>query len=140
MSHCIINDNLKYCQGHCGLMLLVFKKCITMLKCNGFFSLYVTVTGDARSWNISMEQCRKKHSGYLFGDVILNNPRILCQQIPSHILVVWVGVRRQKYKNVDQGIYKHLIFIFILEEKHFFAIFFWGGGFHLPIMCKHILK
>eukprot|EP00105_Crassostrea_gigas_P021935 XP_011441265.2 PREDICTED: uncharacterized protein LOC105338003 [Crassostrea gigas] len=51
-----------------------------------------------------MEQCRKsRHSGYLFGEVILNNPRLVCRQIPSHFLVVWVGVRRQKYKNVDRG-------------------------------------
>lgn len=66
-----------------------------------------------------MEQCRKHHSGYLFGDVILNNPRHLCSQITSHTLVVWVGVRRQKYKNVDQGIYEYLIYIltfFILER------------------------
>lgn len=72
-----------------------------------------------------MEQCRKHQSGYLFGDLILNNPRHLCSQIKSDILVVWVGVRRQKYKHVDQGIYKHLIFIFILEEKPFLHIF--GG-------------
>ncbi|XP_065944798.1 uncharacterized protein [Magallana gigas] len=60
-------------------------------------------TGFASNWTLSMEQCRKHHSGYLFGDVILNNPRHLCSQITSQILVVWVGVRRQKYKNVDQG-------------------------------------
>lgn len=55
-----------------------------------------------------MEQCRIQHSGYLLGEVILNNPRILCLQIPPNSLVVWVGVRRQKYKNVDQGIYEYL--------------------------------
>lgn len=67
-----------------------------------------------------MEQCRKQHSGYLFGEVILNNPRILCLQMPSDSLVVWVGVRRQKYKNVDQGINEYLIYVltlfFILEK------------------------
>lgn len=52
-----------------------------------------------------MEQCRKQHSGYLLGDVILNNPRLLCHRIPSNIFVGWVGVRRHKYRNVDQGIY-----------------------------------
>lgn len=105
-----------------------------MLIDKGFFSLDIIDTGFASNWTLSMEQCRKHHSSYLFGDVILNNPRHLCSQIKSDILVVWVGVRRQKYKNVDQGIYKHLIFIFILEEKPFFA-YFLGGGFHLPIMC-----
>lgn len=74
-----------------------------MLKCNGFFP-DVTENGYASSWNLSMEQCRMQQSSYLLGEVILNNPRILCLQMPSDILVVWVGVRRQKYKNVDQGI------------------------------------
>uniref|UniRef100_A0A8W8NMZ7 WSC domain-containing protein n=1 Tax=Magallana gigas TaxID=29159 RepID=A0A8W8NMZ7_MAGGI len=60
--------------------------------------------GFASSWNLSMEQCRKsRHSGYVFGEVILNNPRLVCRQLPSHLLVVWVGVRRQKYKNIDRG-------------------------------------
>lgn len=61
-----------------------------------------------------MEQCRNQHSGYLLGNVILNNPRLLCNRIPPNILVVWVGVRRQKYKNIDQGIYKYLIYILTL--------------------------
>lgn len=55
-------------------------------------------------WN-NVEKSR--HSGYLFGEVILNNPRLVCTQLPSHLLVVWVGVRRQKYKNVDRGIYEY---------------------------------
>lgn len=64
----------------------------------------------ASSWNLSMEQCRKsRHSGYLFGEVILNNPRLVCNKLPSHLLVVWVGVRRQKYKNVDRGIYEYFL-------------------------------
>eukprot|EP00105_Crassostrea_gigas_P038717 XP_019922865.1 PREDICTED: uncharacterized protein LOC105328445 [Crassostrea gigas] len=59
--------------------------------------------GVASSWNLSMEQCRIQHSSYLLGEVILNNPRILCNKIIQfHISVVWVGVRRQKYKNIDQ--------------------------------------
>lgn len=55
-----------------------------------------------------MEQCRKQQYGYLLGDVILNNPRLVCKQVTStsHVLVVWVGVRRQKYTNVDQGNYE----------------------------------
>lgn len=86
-----------------------------MLKCNGFFFLYVTDFGVASSWNLSMEQCRIQHSSYLLGEVILNNPRILCNKIIQfHISVVWVGVRRQKYKNIDQGIYKYLIYTLTL--------------------------
>lgn len=56
-----------------------------------------------------MEQCRKQQYGYLLGDVILNNPRHVCNQVTSasHVLVVWVGVRRQKYTNVDKGIYEY---------------------------------
>lgn len=92
-----------------------------MLKCNSFFP-DVTENGYASSWNLSMEQCRMQQSSYLLGEVILNNPRILCNKIIQfHIFVVWVGVRRQKYKNVDQGIYKYLIYVltlfFILEKK-----------------------
>lgn len=80
-----------------------------------------------------MEQCRKQHSGYFLGEVILNNPRLVCKQIPSQLLVVWVGVTRQKYKNVDQGICEYLIYLLILflckknktfmQMNYFFRLF-----------------
>lgn len=101
------NEKLKYRLGH-GAFIIVILKRITMFN----FFLDKPVNGFARSWNLSMEQCRtSRHSGYLLGDVILNNPRLVCKKIQSHS-VIWVGVRRQKYKNVDQGIYKYLIHFF----------------------------
>lgn len=96
--------------------------------------------GYASSWNLSMEQCRKsRHSGYLLGDVILNNPRLVCRKIQSRS-VVWVGVRRQKYKNVDQGIYKYLIqffYSFTYKEKlHFYANECFSLFFINPIIAR----
>lgn len=103
------NEKVKYRLGH-GAFIIVILKRITMFN----FFLDKLDNGYARSWNLSMEQCRKsRHSGYLLGDVILNNPRLVCREIQSHS-VIWVGVRRQKYKNVDQGIYKYLIHFFNL--------------------------
>lgn len=108
------NEKVKYRLGH-GAFIIVILKRITMFN----FFLDKPDNGFAGSWNLSMEQCRKsRHSGYLLGDVILNNPRLVCREIQSHS-VIWVGVRRQKYKNVDQGIYEYLIYIltlFILER------------------------
>lgn len=101
------NEKLKYRLGH-GAFIIVILKRITMFN----FFLDKPDNGFASSWNLSMEQCRtSRHSGYLLGDVILNNPRLVCKKIQSHS-VIWVGVRRQKYKNVDQGIYKYLIHFF----------------------------
>lgn len=88
-------------------MIRSYCYCYFKTHYNAFF-LDIPDNDFASSWNLSMEQCRKsRHSGYLFGEVILNNPRFVCTQLPSHLLVVWVGVRRQKYKNVDRGIYEY---------------------------------
>lgn len=72
------------------------------------FFLDIPDNGFASSWNLSMEQCRKsRHSAYVLGEVILSNPRLVCNKLPSDLLVVWVGVRRQKYTNVDRGKYEY---------------------------------
>lgn len=112
------NEKVKYRLGH-GAFIIVILKRITMFN----FFLDKPDNDFAGSWNLSMEQCRKsRHSGYLLGDVILNNPRLVCRKIQS-LSVIWVGVRRQKYKNVDQGIYKYLI--------HFFYSFTYKEKLHL---------
>lgn len=68
------------------------------------FSLASPDNGFARSWSLSMEQCRKSQpSTYLFGDFDLNYPSLVCKRLPRHLLIVWVGVARQKYKSIDQG-------------------------------------
>lgn len=63
----------------------------------------------ASSWSLSMEQCKKSQtSTYLLGDFNMSNPHLVCSFIPRSIQVVWVGVVRQKYTSIDQGIYKYL--------------------------------
>lgn len=53
-----------------------------------------------------MEQCRESQlSSYLFGDIILNNPRLVCNRMPPQFKVLWVGVARQMYTSIDQGMY-----------------------------------
>lgn len=52
-----------------------------------------------------MEQCRTSQpSTYLLGYMDLNNPRLVCLRLPHHLQVIWVGVARQKYTSIDQGI------------------------------------
>lgn len=83
-----------------------------------------------------MEQCRKQQYGYLLGDVILNNPRLVCKQVTStsHVLVVWVGVRRQKYTNVDQGTCINEYFLinnsFYVKKNNTFMQLFFFAYFH----------
>lgn len=63
----------------------------------------------ASSWSLSMEQCKKSQtSTYLLGDFNMSNPHLVCSFLPPPIQVVWVGVVRQKYTSIDQGIYKYL--------------------------------
>lgn len=53
-----------------------------------------------------MEHCRNSQpSTYLLGDINLNDPHLVCERMPPQLKVVWVGVARQKYKSIDQGIY-----------------------------------
>lgn len=52
-----------------------------------------------------MEQCRKSQpSTYLLGDIDLNKPRLVCLRLPHQVQVFWVGVARQKFPSIDQGI------------------------------------
>lgn len=106
------------------------------------FFLDIPDNNFARSWNLSMEQCRKsRHSGYLFGEVILNNPRILCLQIPSDILVVWVGVRRQKYKYVDRGKYEYFLLVIVLDMEYntFMQMIFLPTLTHFILVYNNII-
>lgn len=51
-----------------------------------------------------MEQCRTSQpSTYLFGDFDLYHPSLVCERLPRLLLIVWVGVARQKYTSIDQG-------------------------------------
>lgn len=57
-----------------------------------------------------MEQCKQSQpSTYLLGDFNLNNPHLVCDLIPRQLQVVWVGVVRQIYTNIDEGIYEYQI-------------------------------
>lgn len=59
-----------------------------------------------------MKQCKtSKPSTYLWGDFDLNNPRQTCERIPHNLQLVWIGVARQTYTSIDQGIYPNFIFI-----------------------------
>lgn len=71
------------------------------------FFLFVAppYNGYARNWSLSMKQCKKLHQSYLLGDFNLSDPRQGCMRIPHNLQLVWVGVARQKYTSIDQGIY-----------------------------------
>lgn len=57
-----------------------------------------------------MEQCKNSQkSKYLFGDIDLTNPHLICSSKPRQLEVFWVGVARQVYTSIDQGIYEHII-------------------------------
>lgn len=54
-----------------------------------------------------MKHCKtSQQSTYLMGNIDLNDPHLVCERIPRHIQVVWVGVVRQIYTSIDQGIYQ----------------------------------
>lgn len=55
------------------------------------------------SWIHSVEQCKSSESPfYLLGDVNLHDPQLACiSLIPSS---VWIGVGRERYTSIDQGI------------------------------------
>lgn len=57
-----------------------------------------------------MEQCKKaRNSTYLLGDIDLTDPHLICLSKPSQFQVFWVGVARQVYTSIDQGIYEYII-------------------------------
>lgn len=57
-----------------------------------------------------MEQCKRSQpSTYLLGNIDLNDSSLVCERIPSQLQVFWVGVARQKYISIDQGIYSYQI-------------------------------
>lgn len=57
-----------------------------------------------------MEQCKNsRKSKYLLGDIDLKNPHLICSSKPRQLEVFWVGVARQVYTSIDQGIYEYII-------------------------------
>lgn len=61
--------------------------------------------GYANNWSISMDKCKKSHPpSYLFGNVDLTNPHLTCTLSNPQSLIVWIGVARQIYASIDQGI------------------------------------
>lgn len=60
---------------------------------------------NASNWTISVEQCKQSTlSYYLLGDVNLTNPHDECIIINHKSDVFWLGVARQTYTSIDQGI------------------------------------
>lgn len=56
-----------------------------------------------------MKQCKKsQQSNYLVGDLRLNDPTRACIFLNYNYYVVWVGVARQVYTSIDQGIYEKI--------------------------------
>lgn len=61
--------------------------------------------GNANSWNVSMEQCIHSDPPYnLLGNVSLDDPHHICNITIRQLDVVWIGVVRQIYTSIDQGI------------------------------------
>lgn len=85
-----------------GITVIIVWKALRYLP----FFLELPDNGYASSWTLSMEQCRESQlSSYLLGDIILNNPRLVCNRMPPQFKVLWVGVARQMYTSIDQGMY-----------------------------------
>lgn len=79
-----------------------------------FVALEIPDNSYASSWSLSMEQCRKSHpSTYLLGDFDLDDPVQVCADIPKNLQLAWVGVARQIYTSIDQGMFQILSFIII---------------------------
>lgn len=106
-----------------GVFLLMhLMLCITMdlnLQWPSELLLYLLLfpeipdNGNANSWNVSMEQCKKSRPPYyLLGSVSLDDPQYICNISIHQSQVVWIGVVRQIYTSIDQGI---LISSFIFE-------------------------
>nr|XP_034321979.1 uncharacterized protein LOC109619625 isoform X2 [Crassostrea gigas] len=76
-------------------------------KCSDSFAIIcenMTLPDSAKSWSLSMEQCKKaRNSTYLLGDIDLTDPHLICSSKPSQFQVFWVGVARQVYTSIDQG-------------------------------------
>lgn len=99
-----------------------------------FICVYIFVAlprnGYASSWSLSMEHCRKSHpSTYLLGDFNLDYPKLVCEHISQNLQLFWVGVARQIYTTIDQGMYQILSFIIIycipenIHPRFIFALF-----------------
>lgn len=74
-----------------------------------FVALEIPDNSYASSWSLSMEQCRKSHpSTYLLGDFDLDDPYQVCKRLPQNLQLFWVGVARQIYTTIDQGMYQLL--------------------------------
>lgn len=52
-------------------------------------------------------------SSYLLEDFDLDDPKQVCEHIPHNLQVVWIGVARQIYTSIEQGMYQILSFIII---------------------------
>lgn len=124
-----MHGKTSYCVCFCflfllgeGGLLMHFMLCITMdlnLQWPSELLLYFLLfpgkpdNGNANSWNVSMEQCKNSHSPYyLLGNISLDDPQYICKIIIHRSQVVWIGVVRQIYTSIDQGI---LISSFIFE-------------------------
>lgn len=78
-----------------------------------------------------MEQCRKSQpSTYLLGDINKINPDMVCSHIQRQLQVVWLGVVRQIYTSIDQGIYLILSLTQLLE---------WHNSFTTPIKTQVVI-
>lgn len=86
-----------------------------------YFFLELPKNSFASSWSLSMEQCRKSQpSTYLLGDINMSNPDMVCSHIQRQLQLVWLGVVRQIYTSIDQGIYLILSLTQLVEWHNSF--------------------
>lgn len=98
--------------------LSIVSKRISMFS----FLLEIPDNGYASSWSSSMEQCKNSEtSNYLLGDIGLKYPYIACILFNYKFNVFWVGVARQVYTSIDQGVYE-IIYSFKNYSKGFLHI------------------
>lgn len=74
----------------------------------GFFPSGLPDESQASNWTISVEQCKQStQSYYLYGNVNLSDPHPVgqCSLLHYQTDVFWLGVARQTYISIDQGIY-----------------------------------
>lgn len=97
---------------------------IFFLKKWFFFPSELPDESHASNWTLSVEHCKQStQSFYLYGNVDLNDPHPAnqCSLFHHQTDVFWLGVARQTYISIDQGIYHilHWCICFTISRTYY---------------------
>lgn len=87
-----------------------------------------------------MEQCKKSQpSTYLFGDINMSNPDMVCLHIQRQLQLVWLGVVRQIYTSIDQGIKKYQVKS-LTQNKNCIKVSYKNILYSFNSFCKFLIS